>query len=152
MHKKAHRRSRIKFYISWERFSLKLRTVLLHSRVRCCMIYSGGLAVVFSVRHSRTTLITEAATLHFGGFYWSPAGCIEGLFSGRQLMILSVPAESGASLLELNYHIPSRRSQSMSHVHHTLAKYFACVVVCWHVGCWWWLAEWRVWNGWLSWK
>ena len=88
----------------------------------------------FLVRHSRTTLITEAS-LHFGGFYWSPADCIEGLLSGRQLMILSVPAELWTSHIGLSTIFPrvDRKegpTYTILHVHHTPAKYAACVVVC----------------------
>ena len=34
-------------------------------------------------------------------------------------MILSVPAELGGVPPRIDYHVPSRISQSMSHVHHT---------------------------------
>ena len=58
-------------------------------------------------------------------------------------MILSVPAESGASLIRIFAIFPrvNRKVCPTLHVHHTPAKYAACVVVCWHVGHWEFLAE-----------
>ena len=58
-------------------------------------------------------------------------------------MILSVSAESGASLIRIFAIFPrvNRKVCPTLHVHHTPAKYAACVVVCWHVGHWEFLAE-----------